>query len=437
MKMDISELYEHFLACPLVTTDSRTCPAGSIFFALKGEKFDGNCYAQKALDSGCAYAVVDEAQYIPEGDNRYVLVADALQALQQLANMHRRHFHHPVIQITGTNGKTTTKELTAAVLSKKYQVLATEANYNNHIGVPKTLLRLTDRHNMAVIETGASHPGEIRELAGIVDPDYGLITNVGRAHLEGFGSFEGVVKTKGELYDYLRQKEGSQVFIHGDNPYLANISAGLKLVKYGEPGHEDYLVEGEALESDTPYLTGRWRKAGEAEWHRVETRLIGSYNIYNVLAAACIGTFFGVGAEQINNAIEEYVPKNDRSELRVTAHNELIVDAYNANPTSMRAALLNFMEMKGNDKMAILGDMGELGTASEEEHQKIVDLLKQSDVETVWLVGGNFKKARHTFRTFDNVEEVKEELHRNPVKGKCILIKGSNRTRLYQLPDFL
>ncbi len=435
--MTISELYGHFLSCPSVTTDSRNCPAGSIFFALKGDKFDGNSYAQKALDNGCAYAVVDEAQYMPEGDSRYVLVADALQALQQLANMHRRQFHHPVIQITGTNGKTTTKELTAAVLSKKYQVLATEANYNNHIGVPKTLLRLTGRHNMAVIETGASHPGEIKALADIVDPDYGLITNVGRAHLEGFGSFEGVVRTKGELYDYLRQKEGTRVFVHGDNPYLEKMAAGLKQVKYGEPGHDGYLVEGEALESDTPYLTGRWRKAGETEWHRVETHLIGSYNMYNILAAACIGTFFGVEAEQINCAIEEYVPKNDRSELRVTAGNELIVDAYNANPTSMKAALLNFMGMKGNDKMAILGDMGELGAASEEEHQKIVDLLKQSDIETVWLVGGNFKKTRHTFRTFNNVEEVEEELRRSPVKGKCILIKGSNRTKLYRLPDYL
>ena len=435
--MTISELYEHYLACHSVTTDSRNCPTGSIFFALKGDKFDGNRYAQKAVDNGCSYAVVDEEQYAPAGDRRYVLVPDALQALQQLANMHRRNFHHPVIQITGTNGKTTTKELTAAVLSKKYRVLATEANYNNHIGVPKTLLRLTADDNMAVIETGANHPGEIKALADIVEPDYGLITNVGRAHLEGFGSFEGVIRTKGELYDYLRQKAGSKVFIHGENPYLANISAGLELVKYGEPGHDDYLVEGESLPSDTPYLAGRWRKVGEKQWHHAETHLIGDYNMYNILAAACIGTYFGVDGEDINRAIEEYVPKNDRSELRNTDNNILIVDAYNANPTSMRASLLNFMGMKGDNKMVILGDMGELGDASEEEHQKIVDLLKQSDIATVWLVGDNFRKAKHEFRTFSNVEEVEDELHHRPVKGHFILIKGSNRTRLYQLPDYL
>ncbi len=434
--MEESRLYGLFVAHPTITTDSRNCPAGSIFFALKGDKFDGNSYAQKALDAGCAYAVVDDAQYVPEGDERYILVGNVLQTLQQLARIHREHFHHPVLQITGTNGKTTTKELVAAVLAEKYRVLATEANYNNHIGVPKTLLRLKPENDFAVIETGANHPGEIKALAEITEPDCGLITNVGRAHLAGFGSFEGVIRTKGELYDYLRKKPGGLVFIHGDNPYLNAISSGLQLVKYGKPGHGDYFVEGEATEC-SPYLSYRWRKVGESEWHGSATHLIGAYNVDNVLAAVCVGTYFGVAPELIDRAIGGYVPKNDRSELRRTENNTLIVDAYNANPTSMEAALRNFIAMDGIHKMAVLGDMKELGEASEEEHQKIVDLLGQGSVETVWLVGENFRKTKNGFRTFGTVEEVEAELRNHPIKGRHILIKGSNGTGLFRLPDFL
>lgn len=434
--MTIQELYETFLEHPVTTTDSRHCPADSIFFALKGDTFDGNRFAAKALASGCRYAVVDEEEVVPAGDEHYILVDDVLSAYQKLAHMHRRHFHHPVLEITGTNGKTTTKELCAAVLGQKYHVLATEANYNNHIGVPRTLLRLQPAHNFAVIETGANHPGEIATLARIVDPDCGLITNVGRAHLEGFGSFEGVVRTKGELYDYLRQKDGGFIFRQGENPHLKGISHGLKSILYGHAGNKDYLVEGEIVSCE-PFLKLRWRPCGTSPWNEVQTRLIGSYNFDNVMAAACVGTYFGVGAPQITVALTQYTPTNDRSELKQTAHNVLIVDAYNANPSSMTAALQNFASMQGKHKMVILGDMRELGSTSAEEHQKIADFLSRADIETVWLVGENFKKARHRFRTFDNVDEVKDELQRNPIENHLILIKGSNGTKLFQLPDFL
>lgn len=434
--MTIQELYTLFLQHPLTTTDSRTCPAGSIFFALKGASFDGNRFASKALDSGCRLAVVDDAGVVPTGDERYILVDDVLTTYQRLAHEHREHFHHPVLEITGTNGKTTTKELTAAVLGQKFNVLATEANYNNHIGVPRTLLRLSAEHNFAVIETGANHPGEINTLAHIVDPDCGLITNVGRAHLEGFGSFEGVVRTKGELYDYLRQKRGGFIFRQGENEHLSGISCDLKSILYGHTGHEGYLVEGEEM-SCAPYLKLRWRPCGASAWHEVQTRLIGSYNFDNVMAAACVGTFFGVPADRISAALTDYTPTNDRSELKQTAHNVLIIDAYNANPSSMAAALKNFAAMNAKHKMVILGDMRELGSTSAVEHQKIVDFLATTDIETVWLVGENFKKARHRFRTFDNVDAVKYELKRTPVENHLILIKGSNGTKLFQLPDFL
>jgi UDP-N-acetylmuramoyl-tripeptide--D-alanyl-D-alanine ligase len=434
--MDISQLYKLFLSHPQVITDSRQCWPDSLFFALKGEKFDGNLFAATALENGCSYVIVDNPEVVISGDERYILVSDVLQTLQQLAHEHREHFRHPVLQVTGTNGKTTTKELIAAVLRRKYNVQATIANYNNHIGVPKTLLQLNHRNSLAVVETGANHPGEIKALTEIVDPDYGLITNVGKAHLEGFGSFEGVIRTKGELYDFLRGKDHGYIFLDGDNPHLRDIAHGLRAIKYGEPGHGDYLVEGEAINCN-PYLHLRWRKCGETEWQDVETHLIGAYNLQNVLAAVCVGTHFGVSTEQINSALAAYVPKNDRSEMRNTSANRLIVDAYNANPTSMAAALTNFKEMPERHKMVILGDMRELGDASEEEHQKIVDILRGADFEDVWLVGENFKKTKNEYLCFKNVEEVKNELKSKSITGKLILIKGSNGMHLYELPDLL
>lgn len=432
--MDISELYSIFKEHPTVTTDSRDCPEGSIFFALKGTSFNGNAFAKSALAGGCAYAVVDEKEYAEDGDGRYIVVDDCLKALQQLANRHRRELGTRIVGITGTNGKTTTKELTAAVLGERYNVLYTQGNFNNDIGVPKTLLRLTAEHDIAVVEMGASHPGDIKELVDIVEPDCGLITNVGRAHLQGFGSFEGVVRTKGELYDYLRAHDGN-AFINGGDHTLMGISQGLKLIKYGLEGTDGAEVTGEVTVCD-PYLNFRWHACG-GEWHYVKTHIIGSYNMMNMLAAACVGLHFGVTPEQIDRALASYVPKNNRSELEVTAHNSLIIDAYNANPTSMGAAIANFRDMKADRKMAILGDMGELGAVSAEEHQRVADMLGQCGIDEVWLVGDEFGRTDCGFRKFKDVEEVKQAITDNRPEGFTILIKGSNSMKLFQLPQLL
>ena len=414
----MTDLYKKFLDSKVITTDSRDCPEGSIFFALKGESFDGNAYAKAALDKGCAYAVIDEAQYAL--DDRFIVVPDVLTTLQQLANEHRRALNTPIIGVTGTNGKTTTKELIATVLAKKYNVLYTQGNFNNHIGVPKTLLRLTHEHDIAVIEMGANHPGEIKTLVEIVEPNCGLITNVGKAHIEGFGSFEGVIKTKGELYDYLRTKS-SKVFIDTENEHLMAIAEGLKLIPY---------VKGEVIACD-PFLRFKWEK-GE-----VSTHLIGAYNMKNMLAAATIGLEFGVTPEQINNALANYIPSNNRSQLTVTEHNKLIVDTYNANPTSMMAALKNFVMMSVEPKMAILGDMRELGAISMAEHQKVVDYLKAEGMKDIWLVGTEFGKTICDYRKFADVNEVKEAIAKEMLKDKYILIKGSNGIRLFELPELL
>ena len=312
--MKLSALYQIFLDCQSVTTDSRNCPDGSLFIALKGESFNGNAFAKLALDSGCAFAIIDEIQYAVEGDQRYILVDDCLQTMQQLANYHRRQLGTRVIGITGTNGKTTTKELISSVLCQAHNVLYTLGNLNNHIGVPTTLLRLKPEHDLAVIEMGANHPGEIKFLCEIAEPDYGIITNVGKAHLEGFGSFEGVIKTKGELYDFLRKKDAT-TFIHHDNPYLMNISQGLNLISYGT---EDDLYVNGRITGNSPYLAFEWKAGKDGELHQVCTQLIGEYNFPNALAAITIGRFFGVEAKKIDEALAEYTPQNNRSQLKKT-----------------------------------------------------------------------------------------------------------------------
>ena len=437
--MEMKELYELFLQHPTITTDSRDVPEGSMFFALKGDTFDGNAYAISALEKGAAYAVIDEKEYTKESNDRLILVEDVLTTLQQLAKYHRVHLGTPIIGITGTNGKTTTKELISAVLKKKYNVLYTQGNFNNHIGVPKTLLQLTKEHDIAVIEMGANHPGEIKTLVEIVLPDFGIITNVGKAHLLGFGSFEGVIRTKGELYDFLRVLQGT-VFINNDNPHLLGISNGLKLVKYGQKDAKDLLVKGELVECN-PFLKFEWQTSSTItpQLSTVQTRLIGSYNLDNALAAACIGTFFNVPATDISAALEEYTPSNNRSQLTITQDNKLVVDAYNANPTSMRAALDNFRLIKAEHKMCILGQMGELGDVSEEEHQKVIDLLGDCGFEKVWLVGENFAKTAHPahYRLFANVEEVKAAIATEKPQGYLILIKGSNSNKLVQTVELL
>ena len=431
--MKLSALYQIFLECQSVTTDSRNCPDGSLFIALKGESFNGNAFAKLALDSGCAFAIIDEIQYAIEGDQRYILVDDCLQTMQQLANYHRRQLGTRVIGITGTNGKTTTKELISSVLCQNHNVLYTLGNLNNHIGVPTTLLRLKPEHDLAVIEMGANHPGEIKFLCEIAEPDYGIITNVGKAHLEGFGSFEGVIKTKGELYDFLRKKDAI-TFIHHDNPYLMNISQGLNLISYGSA--DELYVNGHVT-GNSPYLTFEWRAGKDGESHEVKTQLIGEYNFANALAAVTIGHFFEVASEKIDAALREYTPQNNRSQLKQTADNTLIIDAYNANPTSMQASISNFRNMEVENKMLILGDMRELGKDGPKEHQKIADFLAECGFKDVMLVGEQFAAAKHNFPTYPDAPAVIEVLQKSKPHGKTILIKGSNGIKLSTVIDYL
>lgn len=428
--MEIEELYSRFLVCGTVTTDSRHCPQGSMFIALKGETFNGNAFAAQALAQGCRYAVVDEPEYA-RGES-YILVDDCLQVLQQLANYHRRQLKTPIIGITGTNGKTTTKELVSSVLSKKYKVLFTQGNLNNHIGVPLTLLRLTKEHEMAVVEMGANHPGEIKALVQIAEPDYGLITNVGKAHLLGFGSFEGVIKTKGELYDFLREKGNATIFIQNENSYLNAIAHGLHCVRYGQAS--GLFVSGKLL-SCSPFLAFEWMSEGNT--YPVQTHLIGAYNLDNALASVAIGKYFDVAPEDICEALSTYMPQNNRSQLVDTGRNKLIVDAYNANPTSMMAALENFRQVQAPHKMVILGDMKELGEASLEEHRKIVGFLDGCRFDRVMLAGPEFKAVASAYEHFDNVDAVKEALEKSKPVGFAILIKGSNSMKLSQLPAYL
>mgnify|MGYP001053549422 FL=1 len=410
--MEIEELYNRFTECNGLTTDSRHCPEGSMFLALKGETFNGNAFAAQSLAQGCRYAVVDEPQYASPENPRIILVDNCLETLQKLANYHRRRLGTRMIGVTGTNGKTTTKELIATVLGEKFKVLYTQGNFNNHIGVPLTLLRLKPEHEMAVIEMGANHPGEIKTLVHIAEPDYGIITNVGKAHLQGFGSFEGVIRTKGELYDFLREKGNSTIFIQNENPYLNKIAAGLTCVRYGQtPGLD---VTGKVV-ACSPFLRFSWTAEGTS--HEVQTHLIGAYNLDNALAAVAIGRYFGVEDTKICHALSSYVPQNNRSQLVHTASNTLIVDAYNANPTSMMAALENFRQMEAAHKVAILGDMKELGEGSHEEHQKVVDFLKECGFERVMLVGPEFGSTVSSFEHYKDVKEV-EALARMLYLGK-------------------
>ena len=465
--MDIKEIFNIVKTHMPITTDSRDCPEGSVFLALKGETFDGNKFAVSALQKGCAIAIVDNTDIIGTSGEQVVfsdngtaeislengrqgmliLVDNTLQTYKDLAREHRRQFNIPVVGVTGTNGKTTTKELIAAVLGEKYNVHYTRGNFNNDVGVPKTLFQLSSEHEIAVIEMGASHPGDIKTLVETVEPTCGIITNVGRAHLQGFGSFEGVKRTKGELYDFLIDNghltidsctSPLPIFINADNADLMEMAKerkAPKLIEYGKDTADEVTVRGKVIDC-APFLRFSWQADGGAE-HEVKTHLIGAYNIDNMLAAATIGLHFGVSEEQVCHALENYTPTNNRSQLTVTAHNHLIVDAYNANPTSMKAAVDNLAAMNVPAKMAILGDMRELGEVSGEEHQRIVDLLKSKGLNDIWLVGEEFGKTDCAFRKFKDVEEVKSAIAECQPQGKYILIKGSNSMRLYTLPEVL
>ena len=412
-----------------VSTDTRNLPAGCVFFALHGERFDGNKFAQQALESGASLAVIDNPEYaMPEGT---LLVPNTLLALQDLARAWRRELGLPIIGITGTNGKTTTKELLATVLSTKYNLHYTRGNLNNQIGVPLTLLQITRAHEMAIVEMGASHPGDIKELVDIAEPNYGLITNVGRAHLEGFGSFEGVQRTKQELYDYLVAHNGT-IFRNADNPYLMrmheNALASSPMTNSevsNSPQGVPYPIAASAASNirSVAYATGTMPSG---------TNLVGEYNAENVSAAICVGEYFGISREQALEAIRQYVPTNNRSQAMQTANNHLIVDAYNANPTSMQAAINAF---KGDTY--ILGAMRELGEYSHLEHQNIVNMLAERKADNVLLVGEEYMQTTSPYPVFENVEQLHKYLETNPLRDKNILLKGSRSTQMEKLLDVL
>lgn len=423
--MELQELYQVFLAHPQITTDSRHIEEGNIFFALKGDNFNGNAFAYAAIENGASYAVIDEEEFAVH--ERIILVDNVLVTLQQLAKHHRQQLGIPVLAITGTNGKTTTKELVAKVLSEKYKLVYTRGNLNNHIGVPLTLLSMKSDTQLGVIEMGANHPGEISELCRIALPEYGMITNVGRAHLEGFGSFEGVIQTKTELYRFLEENNGT-IFVNKANPVLISHTGNAKQVGYSTSRDPDCL-EGEIINSD-PFL--ELKLLFPKGWLYVKTRLVGKYNFENVMAAAAIGLYFGIDPNNIASAVESYQPDNNRSQMASTGRNRLLMDAYNANPSSMRAALANFDQLGSPQKGVILGDMLELGEASAHEHQEIVDFLGTLNPGLVILVGPRFGSCRlpDAFRHFRQTEELGLFLREMPLSGYLLLIKGSRGMRL-------
>jgi UDP-N-acetylmuramoyl-tripeptide--D-alanyl-D-alanine ligase len=426
--MNIEELYRIYREHPSVQTDTRKLKQGDLFVALKGTNFNGNEFVQQALDAGAGYAVIDEAQYAVPG--KTFLVHDCMEALQLLAKHHRQQFTIPFIAITGSNGKTTTKELIHAVLASHFKTYTTEGNLNNHIGVPLTILKIKDDAQFAIIEMGANHQKEIASYCNYAIPTYGLITNCGKAHLEGFGGIEGVRKGKGELYQFLRQYNGG-AFVMWDYDYLQEMSHGIQtIVKYGT---HDADVEGNVLESD-PFLIVQFTQGFVGT---INTQLVGSYNLPNVLAAVTIGQYFGVPDEKIKSAIEAYTPSNSRSQLVSKGTNRVILDAYNANPSSMKLAIENFAKAAGDRKILVLGAMAELGEESFAEHQNIIEEIKKYDWENVILVGGDFTKINHPFITLTSSTAAGEWLKTKNVQDAFLLVKGSRSTQMEKVLPFL
>lgn len=427
--MSISELYKIFRKYPKISTDSRKIEANSLFFALKGENFNGNKFAKNAIESGAKYAIIDETKFAIK--DRTILVDDVLATLQKLATHHREQLQTPILAITGTNGKTTTKELVYSVLSQKFRTLATEGNLNNHIGVPLTLLKITEQTQIAVVEMGANHIGEIDFLCNIAEPNFGIITNVGIAHIEGFGSFEGVIEAKTELYSYL-QKTAGKIFVNSDNKILVEHSQNIPKFTYGKS--ESSQIKAKLLPA-TPFLNLSF--AENNNFFELETNLIGNYNFENVLASIAIGKYFKIETKKIINAIKKYQPKNNRSQLKKTQNNTLILDLYNANPSSMAQAINNLHSFDAPHKTLILGDMLELGKTAQEEHQKIVNLLNKLNFENVFLVGNEFLKTINKFTNFENVEKLNDFLSKNKIESQTILIKGSRGIKLEKCVNFL
>jgi UDP-N-acetylmuramoyl-tripeptide--D-alanyl-D-alanine ligase len=437
---NIDQIYQYFLQCAGVSTDTRQIKTDSLFFALKGDNFNGNQFAQQALNKGAKFAVIDEVEFNTSG--QFLVVANVLKTLQELANFHRNQLNIPFLAITGTNGKTTTKELVNAVLSTKFNTKATQGNLNNHIGVPLTLLEINPQTEIAIIEMGANHVGDIRELCNIAEPNLGLITNVGLAHLEGFGSFDGVLRAKSELYDHLLKREGI-TFVNRSNAILATMGKRLerkddtKVVYYGV---KDSFLDLKMLNA-SPYIIYQSQKG-----KKIETKLLGDYNFDNILSALCVGKYFGVAMDKAHEAIANYSPTNNRSQVIKGEHNTLILDAYNANPSSMKAALENFDKMPAEHKVVILGDMFELGSYAREKHLEIVQIVQEMKFDKIIFCGKEFYEAHKNTTEqvanldlyfFENKDKLKEYLQDNPLKNSYLLIKGSRGMGLESLVEIL
>lgn len=434
--MTTEDIYQLYLQHPVISTDTRKIAVGSLFFALKGDKFDANTFAEQAIAAGAAYAIIDNPTY--QLGAKYILVDDVLTALQDLARYHRRQLSIPVIGLTGTNGKTTTKELINAVLSQKFKTLATHGNLNNHIGVPLTILSINSTHQIAVIEMGANHKREIALLSSIAQPSHGLITNIGKAHLEGFGGVEGIKIGKGELYDFLKADDGI-AFINGDDTVLMDMQKARslnKLVLYGTANNDNLIIG--KLTENSPLLALEWTNKVSGESHIVNTQLTGAYNLDNILAAICIGVYFELETSEINIGIAGYQPQNNRSQIKQTETNTLICDYYNANPSSMQVAIENIGKLQGGHKVLILGDMFELGEESAQEHAAIIKKALDTEVDERIFIGKEFAAQGSNTRDpgakfYTTAGEAIEALKARPVKNSTVLIKGSRGMALEQL----
>ena len=420
----MEKMYQLFLSTSGVCTDTRSIEKDCLFVALKGENFNGNTFAEEALKSGAKYAIVDEKEF--QTNENILLVEDALKFLQKLALHHRRQFSIPIIGITGSNGKTTNKELMAAVLQKKYKTHFTLGNLNNHIGVPLTLLKLNKEHEIAIVEMGANKFKDIEELCDIAEPNYGIITNIGKAHLEGLGGIEGVLKTKKELYDSVQKSKGTLIYNADDNVLTGIVPASTTNYSFSKSDSAS-LINGKLIKL-TPFVKLQWSVEGY-ESPEITTNLVGEYNFYNFLAAIAFGVLFDVPNDDINAALSEYNPSNNRSQVQKTALNTLIVDCYNANPSSMRSALISFAQINHDKKIAILGDMRELGNEEIPEHQDIIELLEELSLDAI-LVGGVFDDMDSTYLSFPSVEDMNEYLQTEIIKGAMILLKGSRGIQL-------
>ena len=429
--MTITELYKIYQKHPEINTDTRCIKTGSMFFCLKGNNFNGNLFADEAIAKGAAYVIIDEASY--QKNDRYILVNNSLSALQDLALHHRKQLNIPIIGITGTNGKTTTKELVHAVLSKKYKTVATAGNLNNHIGVPLSLLSIGNETEIAIIEMGANHLGEIGQLCEMSCPDYGIITNVGIAHLEGFGNFDNIVTTKKALYDYIIKRNG-MLFVNGNDSLLMKLSENARRITYGNNSSFNYYAE---IIENRPFVKLKWgykdNISSTLDYYTIQTNLIGEYNFENILTAISIGKYFKVSDENIKQGLEAYKPDSYRSQFIDTGKNKIIMDAYNANPSSIELAINNFARLQLNNKILILGDMLELGKDALTEHDKIIRQLKNKKFDKIILIGPVFTEVNDNFESFPDSETASQYLISNPLLNKTILIKGSRGIKLEKI----